>query len=539
MEVRGSWNQRKDEADTGHKPVQLNIAVKVLKSICKIIIKINNNTIKGTGFFMNISNSLKYLITNYHVINPDIINGYIEIEIHNHKKMILNINNRDIHYIEKPKDITIIEIKNTDNIYNDIEFLSYDMNYQNGYLIYKNIDIFTIEHPNGDDASFASGKIINIYDYEFDHNITTDNGSSGCPIILNNNNINLIQVIGIHKNGDKNLGINGGTFIGEIFNKFNFNIKNNLNYCINLNNDENNFIIATINIIKKDINKEIRIINSSEEYMRKEYPNFTLKEEWSNEKEIKECEIKINDEIIPFNYYYKFNSKGKYTIKYFFKNYLTKTNHIFYGCSSLSNIDLSNFNTQNVTDMESMFEGCSSLSNINLSNFNTQNVTNMGFMFKGCSSLSNIDLSNFNTQKVTNMRCMFNRCSSLSNIDLSNFKTQNVKYMYGMFYGCSSLHYINISNFKTQKVSDMRNMFKGCSSLLSIDLSNFKTQNVGDMGYMFAECSSLLNINLSNFKTKNATDMGGMFYGCSSLKKRNVIANDKKLISQLKKDNIN
>ena len=34
-----------------------------------------------------------------------------------------------------------------------------------------------------------------------------------------------------------------------------------------------------------------------------------------------------------------------------------------------------------------MFSGCKSLTNINLSNFNTQNVTNMSFMFAGCSSL--------------------------------------------------------------------------------------------------------------------------------------------------------
>ena len=91
MGVCGAEKQRKDEADTGHKPVQLNIANKALKSICKIIIKSYNNIVEetGTGFFMKISNSLKYLITNYHVINPDIINKHIEIEIHNQKKMIL------------------------------------------------------------------------------------------------------------------------------------------------------------------------------------------------------------------------------------------------------------------------------------------------------------------------------------------------------------------------------------------------------------------------------------------------------------------
>jgi len=36
-------------------------------------------------------------------------------------------------------------------------------------------------------------------------------------------------------------------------------------------------------------------------------------------------------------------------------------NNIFSGCSSLTKINLFNFNTQNVTDMSRMFNGCSSL----------------------------------------------------------------------------------------------------------------------------------------------------------------------------------
>ena len=60
---------------------------------------------------------------------------------------------------------------------------------------------------------------------------------------------------------------------------------------------------------------------------------------------------------------------------------------MLYECESLTSINLSNFNTQNVTDMGCMFSGCKSLTNINLSNFNTQNVTNMRWMFSNCSSL--------------------------------------------------------------------------------------------------------------------------------------------------------
>ena len=38
--------------------------------------------------------------------------------------------------------------------------------------------------------------------------------------------------------------------------------------------------------------------------------------------------------------------------------------------------------------MGGMFGECSSLNNLNLSNFNTQNVTIMACMFKGCSSVN-------------------------------------------------------------------------------------------------------------------------------------------------------
>ena len=40
-------------------------------------------------------------------------------------------------------------------------------------------------------------------------------------------------------------------------------------------------------------------------------------------------------------------------------------------------------------------------------------VNNMSMMFYGCESLVNLNLSNFNTQNVTNMSGMFCRCNSL------------------------------------------------------------------------------------------------------------------------------
>jgi len=243
---------------------------------------------------MNISNSIKYLIANYHDINPDIINEDIEIEIWNHKKMKLSLNNHNIKYFKKPKDITVIEIKNSDEIYKDIKFLDYDNNYKNGYEIYNNIDVFFINHPLGKSVECARGKIKKINDYEFEDNISTDNDSSGCPIMLLNDNINLIQVIGIHKISDKSKKVNGGIFIGEIFKELNNDLINT--------KIKDNYIISEIIIEDNDINENIRIINCyeklnrnkikdnpnlNEEFKKKYYPDGKLNKDLMNEQEIK------------------------------------------------------------------------------------------------------------------------------------------------------------------------------------------------------------------------------------------------------------
>ena len=51
-------------------------------------------------------------------------------------------------------------------------------------------------------------------------------------------------------------------------------------------------------------------------------------------------------------------------------------------------------------DMSEMFSCCFGTKNINLSNFNTQNVTDMNNMFQQCNKLININLSSFNTQNT-------------------------------------------------------------------------------------------------------------------------------------------
>lgn len=201
-------------------------------------------------------------------------------------------------------------------------------------------------------------KIIDIDGFEFYHNISTKKGSSGSPVILLNNNINIIQVLGIHKLADHRKQLNCGTFIGEILtgniinnldnvvvdnnnmvvNNFKNNKGNNTpnnklkngkedNTNILLNNKNlkknNNYINVEIYIKYDNLFKQIKIINS--------VGNFD---------EIKTCKIKINDKLFNLDFFYKFYHKGKHNLKYIFNTNLTGTNNMFSGCEFLTTINL-------------------------------------------------------------------------------------------------------------------------------------------------------------------------------------------------------
>ena len=113
--------------------------------------------------------------------------------------------------------------------------------------------------------------------------------------------------------------------------------------------------------------------------------------------------------------------------------------YMFYGCTSLTSVDLSGLDTSNVTDMSYMFRDCTSLTSIDLSGLDTSRVTNMRSMFLGCTSLVSVDLSGLNTSNVTIMDSVFSSCSSLVSVDLSGLDTSSVTIMSAMFYGCTLL----------------------------------------------------------------------------------------------------
>ena len=173
--------------------------------------------------------------------------------------------------------------------------------------------------------------------------------------------------------------------------------------------------------------------------------------------------------------------------------------YMFAHFTNLEKIDFGNcFDTSNVTDMNGMFYGCSSLTSLNLTGFDTSNVTNMAYMFSGCSNLTSLNLTGFDTSNVTSMSYMFSRCGSLTSLDLTGFDTSNVRNMTGMFSDCSSLVSLDLTSFDTANVVTAEYMFARCRNLTSLDLSSFDSFSPSVAYHVFSGCGRLTNLKCYN-----------------------------------------
>ena len=267
-------------------------------------------------------------------------------------------------------------------------------------------------------------------------------------------------------------------------------------------------------------------------------------------------------------------------------------------CYNLTTIEgIEYLNTEKVTNMKDMFYRCSALTSLDLSNFNTKNVTDMSYMFCSCSALTTIFVSDkFVTGQVTDSRDMFSGCDKLigaikyvekntNNKDYANYETgyfapeggfpgyavfdggtgtltfrsgpstskperaydlnvgtslpgwlaqrENIKTVvfdasfanarptncYAWFYGCNNLTTIEgIEYLNTENVTNMGGMFYNCCALTSLNLTSFNTAKVTNMEEMFIGCSALTTIYVSDkFVTDKVTDSRNMFSGCNKL----------------------
>ena len=235
---------------------------------------------------------------------------------------------------------------------------------------------------------------------------------------------------------------------------------------------------------------------------------------------------------------------------------------MFWGCSALTSLDLSNFNTEKVESMMGMFFSCSALTSLDLSNFNTKKVRNMNSMFSACSALTTIYASDkFVTTEVENGSYMFYDSKNLKGY--SDSKTDH-KYANcgtdGYFTpGCAYAEFDNATgtltfrykgvkpaeaydlnvesndpgwnaqsanikkvvfdaSFANARPTSCCRWFADCFYLTEIEgIENLNTEKVTNMCDMFTCCYALTSLDVSNFNTQNVEDMTDMFLGCEGL----------------------
>ena len=183
----------------------------VYKSICKISYTDKDSKIPNlaTGFFIRLfikGKELFCLMTNNHVIEKKTIESNVILNIKykyekKFKQIKLDEKGRYIKYNNK-LDFTIIEIKPEDGI-KEKYFLLPNI----GDINYLDKSIYIIQFPLAEKLHKSEGKIIKINSYEIIYDASTDRGSSGSPIFLEDTS----QVIGIHKGGYKIRKENYGT----------------------------------------------------------------------------------------------------------------------------------------------------------------------------------------------------------------------------------------------------------------------------------------------------------------------------------------
>jgi hypothetical protein len=165
----------------------------------------------GCGFFCKINIHdiiIPVLITCNHVLNEDYIKkkniSFVFFSYYSSKgntEAIIDLNIQRIIFQDKELDVTIIEIKEEDNL--DIySFLEMDNSIKVNNPQILNHKVYLLHYPKGvEDVQFSQGKINNLLNdkINFIANYRSEPGSSGSPIIDYENDL----VIGIHKAGEK------------------------------------------------------------------------------------------------------------------------------------------------------------------------------------------------------------------------------------------------------------------------------------------------------------------------------------------------
>ena len=259
-------------------PVSISGTKTILNQLMNCICKLKINNANGTGFFCKVEfgkNEKKiFLMTNYHLLDKNYCdnNTQINLLINDEKEIkTIDLRVKRNNYFNKENDITLIELNKNDNIKNFLE-LDDNLFRHNNKILYENKSLYILQYPQGRNASVSYGLLSSIDNNEIKHICSTENGSSGSPIL----NLETNKVIGIHKEGSIHFEFNKGTFlkyplidiIQKNKNKMEINQNSTIHNISNMNiqNNITNYNNMAFNNFNMGVNNNINQMNNFSNY---------------------------------------------------------------------------------------------------------------------------------------------------------------------------------------------------------------------------------------------------------------------------------
>ena len=461
---------------------------------------------QGTGFFCkipfpNITNKLTVLITNNHIIDKDLLDnkGKTTIYIENEKEgREMNFKNR-MCYTNKEYDITIIEIKEKDNIKNylelDDEIMKVVLNDDNDNFEYIKKTVYIIQYPENE-LSVSFGLIDSIEDgkekYNFYHKCRTNHGSSGSPILNSENN----KVIGVHKSGT-NVNVNKGVFLDKPIKEF---IRLNCTKAVNIDNSnkenlkngsKNNFQANNSNIKEENMN------NNRDNHLDEEKDNNVVNPDIyniMNEQSFKEFCRKYNINNATGLINLNKNLIENEGVKYLSKVELKELKQLYLQNNNIS--DINPFEIAKFENLQKLDIGNNEISDINiLGKVNFLRLKELYLFHNNISDIRVFEKVKFERLEILNLGD--NKISDIKAIEKTNIKGLKQLFLYGnIISDISPLKKFNLQKLIILNIGDNK-----ISDISILENTNFKElKELFLYGNRISDIEVLANLNFDKLE---------------------------------------
>ncbi|PKL77660.1 MAG: hypothetical protein CVV25_13965 [Ignavibacteriae bacterium HGW-Ignavibacteriae-4] len=122
-------------------------------------------------------------------------------------------------------------------------------------------------------------------------------------------------------------------------------------------------------------------------------------------------------------------------------------NAAFYNCRNLQVSATDIFNTEGITDFSDQFALCTSLTNLDVSNWDMSSGIEFDYQFYGCQSLTSLNVAGWDVSSGTDFSSQFQSCNNLTTLDVSGWDVSSGTYFFAQFANCSSLTGLDVSGW--------------------------------------------------------------------------------------------